>query len=371
MEAVLEELDEAVARREKVAELLISARAAVEADRVKWLGKLGAPTVERRRTTAALKAACARLEIGLLPGEHQPAQARPAGFLAASARQNAQHHADAETVPPGRLARDAAAARDRNGDQLGVDVDDVDPGDSGDPLGRGRTAVDDDDDEEDADFAHFYRVSSNQREFNSLTAKAYRKGEIDRKVTRVVPPQLLPNACQPEHIGLGIFHMHAPQLEMGLPLPPCPRCGWKSVDKQRVSLNGLCPARRVYAAEVDEWLGGYSLCCGICHDKKEELKSKLEHLDEDEDAEEYEAARARGAVHGRPARRRLSCRQLKRRIGRRNDVKKPRRRRRRRRRRSSRRRRRQRRPRRRSESILVSPRLRLGSEADLAHSRLI
>ena len=71
MEAVLEELDEAVARREKVAELLISARAAVEADRVKWLGKLGAPTVERRRTTAALKAACARLEIGLLPGEHQ------------------------------------------------------------------------------------------------------------------------------------------------------------------------------------------------------------------------------------------------------------------------------------------------------------
>ena len=90
-----------------------------------------------------------------------------------------------------------------------------------------------------------------------------------------------------EHIGLGAFHMHAPHLEMGLPLPPCPRCGWKSVDKQKVISRGLCPARRVYAPEVDEWLGGFSLRCGFCYDKQQSLKSRLAELDEDDDAEEY------------------------------------------------------------------------------------
>ena len=103
----------------------------------------------------------------------------------------------------------------------------------------------------------------------------------------MVPPKVLPNACQPEHIGLGAFHMHAPHLEMGLPLPPCPRCGWKSVDKQKVISRGLCPARRVYAPEVDEWLGGFSLRCGFCYDKQQSLKSRLDELDEDDDAEEY------------------------------------------------------------------------------------
>ena len=122
--------------------------------------------------------------------------------------------------PPGRLARAAAAAPGRHAAENGGGIED----DAGDVRGRGGDADDDDDGEEDPDFAHFYRVSPHQREFNSTSAKAYRKGELDRKVTRVVPPKVLPNGCQPEHIGLGAFHMHAPHLEMGFVLPPCPRC---------------------------------------------------------------------------------------------------------------------------------------------------
>ena len=48
----------------------------------------------------------------------------------------------------------------------------------------------------------------------------------------------------------------------------------------------------MYTPEVDEWLGGFSFCCGICRDKKEKLKAKLADLDEDEDAEEYEEVKA-------------------------------------------------------------------------------
>jgi len=78
----------------------------------------------------ALQASAIGAGHNFLPGEHREVQARPAGFLAASARENAQHHADAETVPPGRLLRDAAAAQDHHGAAAaaagdGVDVDDV------------------------------------------------------------------------------------------------------------------------------------------------------------------------------------------------------------------------------------------------------
>lgn len=97
MDIAQQKLDAAVARRVKIAELLIPARAAVEADKEATKGIRGAPTLPRKNKTAALKAAVARLENDLLPGEHREVQARPAGFLAASARENAQHHADAET----------------------------------------------------------------------------------------------------------------------------------------------------------------------------------------------------------------------------------------------------------------------------------
>ena len=76
-------LDAAIARRNKIAELLIPARAAVEADKEANQGIRGAPTVARRNKTHGLKAAVSRLESGLLPGEHREVQARPPGFLAA------------------------------------------------------------------------------------------------------------------------------------------------------------------------------------------------------------------------------------------------------------------------------------------------
>ena len=101
-----------------------------------------------------MSAAVVRLESGLLPGEHREVQAKPPGFLAASARANAQHHAQAEQVP-----REAAASGSRNDD------DDDEPADAA-------GAEDDDDDHEDAELAHFYRVSSNQRDFNRSSAKA-------------------------------------------------------------------------------------------------------------------------------------------------------------------------------------------------------
>jgi hypothetical protein len=48
--------------------------------------------------------------------------------------------------------------------------------------------------------------------------------------------------------------MHAPHLYLGLPKPPCPKCGWESVDKGCISLNGWCEARRVYDDGIDEWV---------------------------------------------------------------------------------------------------------------------
>jgi len=137
-------LDAAVERRKEIAELLVPARAAVEADREANKGIRGAPTLSRRNKTAALKAAVSRLESDLLPGEHREVQAKPAGFLAASARANAQHHADAETAPPGRLPRDADAAANGHGGGAAAAGDDGGGDDDlGDERGRRRDAVDD------------------------------------------------------------------------------------------------------------------------------------------------------------------------------------------------------------------------------------
>ena len=137
---------------------------------------------------------------------------------------------------------------------------------------------------------------SNQRAFNEKSARAYLNNDVDRKVTRMEPPKLLPSGCQPENIGLGALHMHAPHLELGFPMPPCPRCGWKSVDKNKVSSNGLCPARRVYAPEKDEWVGGLTMRCGLCYDAKQKAKSRRDIVKEDEYSTEEEIAAAEATV---------------------------------------------------------------------------
>ena len=104
MDAAQHALDEAVARQQQIAALLVQARAAVELDEKQHQGVKGRPTKERAAHSARLKAAVARLESGLLPGEFRPAVPVPAGSLAASARANAQHHAEAAPLPAGRPA---------------------------------------------------------------------------------------------------------------------------------------------------------------------------------------------------------------------------------------------------------------------------
>ena len=63
MDIAQKKLDEVIARRVKIAELLIPARAAVEADKEATKGIRGAPTLPRKNKTAALKAAVARLGV--------------------------------------------------------------------------------------------------------------------------------------------------------------------------------------------------------------------------------------------------------------------------------------------------------------------
>ena len=281
----------ATAHRAEVEAQLVIARAAPAADKEAHKGILGAPTKARKLKTARLSTDVKRLEDGFLPGEYPAIQPVAPGSLAASARSNAQHHAQPQPLPSGG-AQSGRRTWPGDGDD---DDDDDDSGASG-VVGAG-AALDDDDDDEDADFQQFYRVSPHQKAFNVQKARQYIKGQISRKVRRIEPPKLLPkNGCQPEHIGLGAFHMHAPHLEMGLPLPPCPRCGWKSVDQKRVSTNGICPARRVYASEIDEWVGGHHLQCGLYYDMRQERLERVESLAADDFSTPAEMVEALASV---------------------------------------------------------------------------
>ena len=138
--------------------------------------------------------------------------------------------------------------------------------------------------------------------FNDSAVKQYLKqgGET----TCILPKSLLRHRCEPELIGLGPCHVHAPHVECrGLPLPPCPYgCGWRSVDDGHVSARGSCPARRVYGAAADEWVGGAKLLCATCKAKKDRLKEQLAELKEDEWSTEAEITEAE-----RPLRRWLGC----------------------------------------------------------------
>ena len=76
---------------------------------------------------------------------------------------------------------------------------------------------------------------------------------------------MLKSRCDPALIGVGPCHVHHPRGILGLPLPPCPTHGWKSVDDQQIVTNGCTPGRRVYSGDgIDEWVIGQSLICKIC-----------------------------------------------------------------------------------------------------------
>jgi hypothetical protein len=62
------------------------------------------------------------------------------------------------------------------------------------------------------------------------------------ELLRSQPPDVLKKGCDRKLIGVGPCHVHAPHLYLGLPKPPCPKCGWASVDKGAVVTNGWCDA---------------------------------------------------------------------------------------------------------------------------------
>ena len=126
-------------------------------------------------------------------------------------------------------------------------------------------------------------------------SNSYKRGEIPRSEIKVEPNNLLASGCRHDLIGLGAVHICAPHLHLGLLYTPCPRHGWKAVDDGRVSTRGMCPARRVYARSVDEWLIGAKQICGLCRDERREAESELKEL-EKACAEESELQVARAAV---------------------------------------------------------------------------
>ena len=101
--------------------------------------------------------------------------------------------------------------------------------------------------------------------------------------------------CDRSLIGVGACHVHAPHLYLGLPLPPCPKCGWLSIDQQQVTTNGMCDARRVYDDGIDEWVVGHKCICAICKKERDKAAEELKELEEEEAAEE-ELQEARAAL---------------------------------------------------------------------------
>ena len=77
---------------------------------------------------------------------------------------------------------------------------------------------------------------------------------------------------------------------------PCPHgCGWSSVDDGEVKTWGVCPARRVYAGEIDEWVAGQKMLCGRCKQESDRLKNAWQELRdywEDDEASEVKEAEA-------------------------------------------------------------------------------
>ena len=116
----------------------------------------------------------------------------------------------------------------------------------------GRT---DDDDVCDANFHQFYKVSMAQRVFNEMIASEYQSGERDRCWTKVELGELIGSGCDRNLIGLGPVHVFAPHLHLGLPLPPCPKCGWDSVDNGKLRTRVASAQRGAYMPIP--WMSGW------------------------------------------------------------------------------------------------------------------
>ena len=232
MDAAAESLDEAGVRQETIAKDLARAREALLQHKQKYVGTLGAPTVGRKQAEKKILGDISRLERGLLPGEYVPVEPRAPGALKASALQHAQRHAEPSRLPAGRPAQAEVSSASGGGD-----------GGDGDGVCDEGAGESDDDDAEDPDFKQFYRVSLHQRRWNTQRLQEWlSKGasQASRKQTRIQPPNVLTNMCQPEHIGLGTLRTGASRYShatccLALPcLTP-----WRLASRLALSLSSL------------------------------------------------------------------------------------------------------------------------------------
>ena len=74
--------------------------------------------------------------------------------------------------------------------------------------------------------SNLLQVPPNQLAFNETCAKQLYSAQSQIKRMYIDPDDLLKSGCQPELIGLGRYHHFSPSRHLGLPLPPCPRCGY-------------------------------------------------------------------------------------------------------------------------------------------------
>ena len=134
------------------------------------------------------------------------------------------------------------------------------------------------------------QVPTFQKEFNTRAAKQFVKSGANLSSATFRPKDMIRSGCDRKLIGVGACHIHAPHRYLGLPLPPCPKHGWRSVDEKRLKPRGTCPGRRVYTDGIDEWVVGWTVLCGLCKEDHDELAAELKELEANEwaDAEDEE-----------------------------------------------------------------------------------
>ena len=280
MEAATAELEEAGRKRQEVDRLKIEKRKELDElhhRHTRSGGGTGSGRWKKRDQDKKdeLESELKHLEQGYLPDEVPAAARASADALRQGARQNAQHHAGGMPAPSGRVpsGRSSRTTGGAGSSDAAGSARDNDSSSFADAR--------DDDGEEDVDFGNYYKVSAAQRAFNRERTVHFFRNAANLQRACFEPRDVSKSGCDPACIGIGRLHVHAPHRFLGFELPPCPVHGWRSVDEGKVVTNGFCEARRVYAQEVDEWVAGQSMLCGICEAEKRQLQNELDELNDD------------------------------------------------------------------------------------------
>ena len=272
MEAASAELAEAGLRQAEIDRLMTECNeklAALHHKHSKAGGGSGSGRWKKgdQKAKDALEGNLKLLQSGVLPSERRAAERASAASVQESARQNAAHHGASQPPPSGRPVTNTGGSGGAA---------------SGSGTGAARTSDDDapdhDDGEEDDALrkANYYTVSAQQKAFNEEKTHDFIKTAANLSHSYFDPPDVSKSGCNPAYLGVGRIHVHAPHLFLGFAKPPCPTCGWKSVDNDTVKSWGACPARRVYAAEMDEWVAGQKMLCTTCKQGNDRLKDEWE-----------------------------------------------------------------------------------------------